>query len=271
MVETSAASDIDHLRKSGTPGFSQMSSTAKSECTMTPDDTANCSGRIAEDLPQAVSADWQGPMLATARAFAEAHFKGSRGSHAWDHSLRVLRLCERIGKVEGADMGVLRVAALLHDIGRMHQDASSGAVCHAEKGEAMARPMVDRLPLSKQQKGNVLHCIRTHRFRGDQAPCTTEARVLFDADKLDALGAVGVARTFLFAGEVGARLHNSEASPENTLPYSEDDTGYREFRLKLSKVKERILTAEGRRLAAERHAFMEAFFSRFLEEYDGKR
>jgi uncharacterized protein len=57
--------------------------------------------------------------------------------------------------------------------------------------------LVDGLPLSEQQKGNVLHCIRSHRFRGDQTPGTTEARVLFDADKLDATGAVGVARTFL--------------------------------------------------------------------------
>jgi HD superfamily phosphodiesterase len=91
------------------------------------------------------------------------------------------------------------------------------------------------------------------------------------ADKLDGIGAVGVARAFLFAGEVGARLHNPGANPEDTLPYTQDDTGYREFRIKLSRVRERILTAEGRRLAAERHAFMEAFFKRFLEEYDGMR
>jgi uncharacterized protein len=183
----------------------------------------------------------------------------------------VLGLCERIGRVEGADLDVLRVAALLHDIGRVHQDASGGTVCHAEKGEAMARPFVERMPLSPQQKENVLHCIRSHRFRGGQTPGTTEARVLFDADKLDGIGAVGVARAFLFAGEVGARLHNPGANPEDTLPYTQDDTGYREFRIKLSRVRERILTAEGRRLAAERHAFMEAFFKRFLEEYDGMR
>jgi uncharacterized protein len=168
-------------------------------------------------------------------------------------------------------MDVLQVAALLHDIGRRHQDASAGIVCHAEKGEAMARPVVELMPLSPQQKANVLHCIRAHRFRGGQTPCTTEAKVLFDADKLDAIGAVGVARAFLFAGEVGARLHNSGANPEDTLPYTQEDTGYREFRLKLSRIRDRILTIEGRRLAAERHAFMEAFFKRFLEEYEGKR
>jgi uncharacterized protein len=168
-------------------------------------------------------------------------------------------------------MDVLRAAALLHDIGRSHQDASAGAVCHAEKGAELAAPIVARLPLTADRRANILHCIRSHRFRGDQTPRTAEARILFDADKLDAIGAVGVARTFLFAGEIGARLHNAQARPENTLPYSEDDTGYREFKLKLCKIHDRVLTAEGRRLARERHAFMEMFFERLLEEHEGKR
>ncbi len=94
--------------------------------------------------------------------------------------------------------------------------------------------------------------------------------MLFDADKLDAIGAVGIARAFLFAGEVGARLHNPDLAPEETLPYTADDTGYREYRLKLVRIRERILTTEGRRLAGERHRFMEEFFERFLEEYEGK-
>jgi uncharacterized protein len=95
--------------------------------------------------------------------------------------------------------------------------------------------------------------------------------VLFDADKLDAIGAVGVARAFLFAGEVGARLHSDKANIEDAEPYSVDDTGYREFKVKLSKIRDRILTAEGRKLAEDRHVIMVEFFKRFLEEYEGKR
>lgn len=207
--------------------------------------------------------------LAAVHAAAEAHFRGARGSHDWDHTLRVARLCERIGRAEGADMEVVRVAALLHDIGRGCQDISGGAVCHAERGEAMARPIVGALNMTDERKANILHCIRSHRFRGDHVPATLEARVLYDADKLDAIGAVGVARAFLFAGEVGARLHNPDVDPVQTRPYTADDTGYREYRLKLRRIRDRILTAEGLRLAAERHRFMEAFFDRFLEEYDG--
>jgi uncharacterized protein len=202
---------------------------------------------------------------------ARGFFHGARGSHDWEHTERVLRLCRRIGPVEGADMPVLLVAAILHDIGRGEQDQSAGEICHARHGAEKALAVVRSLPLSPDRQENVLHCIRSHRFRGREDPSTLEARVLFDADKLDAIGAVGVARAFLFAGEVGARLHNPDVDPAETRPYSEEDTGYREYELKLRKIKDRMLTAEGRRLAQERHAFMEAFFNRFVEEYQGKR
>ena len=210
-------------------------------------------------------------MLDTVQQLAYKHFRGVRGSHKWDHTLRVCRLSERIGTAEGVDMDVLLVAAHLHDIGRGYQDASKGAVCHAEKGAQLAGPILEKIGLSIAQKNNILHCIQSHRFRGSRNPVTPEARVLFDADKLDAIGAVGVARAFLFAGEVGARLHNPEAKVEDTEPYSVEDTGYREFKVKLSKIRDRMLTAEGRKLAEERHMFMVEFFNQFLEEYEGKR
>ena len=95
--------------------------------------------------------------------------------------------------------------------------------------------------------------------------------MLFDADKLDAIGAVGVARAYLFAGELGAMLHNPDVEPEEVKPYSKDDTGFREYKVKLCKIKDRILTGEGKRMAEERHAFMEEFFKRFQEEYEGAR
>ena len=210
-------------------------------------------------------------MLIAVERMAREYFQGARGSHNWDHTLRVCRLCERIGAAEGVDLDVLLTAAYLHDIGRSFQDDSHGAVCHAEKGAEIAGKIVAQLDLTEDQKKNVLHCIRSHRYRGSHKPSTPEARVLFDADKLDAIGAVGVARAFLFAGEVGARLHGDDTNIEKTQPYSIDDTGYREFKVKLCKIKDRILTREGQKLAVDRHRIMEEFFSRFLEEYEGKR
>lgn len=201
---------------------------------------------------------------------AAAFFAQARGSHHWDHTLRVLRLCEKIGAQEKTDMLVVRIAALLHDIGRTEQDSTNGRLCHARVGIRLARPILAELSLTEAQVQNILHCIATHRFRGDSAPDTIEARVLFDADKLDAIGAVGIARAFLFAGEVGARLHNPDTRIEQTQPYTADDTGYREYRIKLCRIKDRMLTATGRQLAEQRHQFMKEFFQRFLQEYDGK-
>jgi len=210
-------------------------------------------------------------VLDSIRKVAKNQFAEARGSHGWDHTLRVYRLCRHIGTVENTDMDVLLIAAYLHDVGRCYQDASNGAVCHAEKGARIAEPIVRTLPFSDDQKWNIVHSIKSHRFRNDLKPRTLEARVLFDADKLDAIGAVGIARAYLFAGEIGARLHNEDLAVEQTEMYSKNDTGFREYQVKLCKIKDRILTREGRRMAVDRHAYMEDFFKRFLEEYKGER
>ncbi len=206
----------------------------------------------------------------TAMALAKKFFTGSRGSHDWEHTIRVYKLCERIGAAEKVDMTVLTIAAYLHDIGRSHQDRQNGAVCHAQQGARVACAVIKDLPLLKPQKENIIHCIRSHRFRGSHPPETEEAKVLFDADKLDAIGAVGIARAFLFAGEVGARLHNPDVRVEDTQSYTVDDTGYREYKVKLCKIKDRMLTKEGKKIAESRHTFMEKFFDQFLKEYEGK-
>ena len=204
-----------------------------------------------------------------ARRAAEA-FADARGSHDWEHTLRVVGLCRQIGPREKADMTVLCAAAYLHDIGRAEQDRSNGSVCHAARGAEMAAAILDPLELAQERKENIIHCVRAHRFRDGWIPGTIEARVLFDADKLDAIGAVGVARAYLFAGELGACLHNPDLAPEQAAAYSRDDTGYREYMIKLVRIRDRIMTAEGRRLARARHDFMVCFFDRFLDEYNGR-
>jgi uncharacterized protein len=209
-------------------------------------------------------------IIETTRDFARQSLADAASSHAWDHTLRVFNLCMHIGGMEGADPVVLQIASYLHDVGRPFQDSSRGLVCHAEKGAAIATDLLMGLDLVPETRANILHCIRSHRFRGSVRPETIEAKVLFDADKLDSIGAVGIGRAFLFAGEVGARLHGPEVTIEETRPYTSEDTAYREFRLKLRRIKDRMLTTEGRRMAEERHAFMESFFERFLQEVEGE-
>jgi uncharacterized protein len=206
------------------------------------------------------------------RAIAQELLASDSSSHGWDHTERVWNLCRHIGGAEGADLEILRLAAYLHDIGRPEEKASGGEVCHAMVGAERARRVLEEQGCGQDTVEGVAHCIASHRFRrnGEQ-PRTLEARVLFDADKLDAIGAVGIGRAFLFAGEVGARLHNPEADILNTQAYSTEDTAFREFSVKLRKVKGRMLTTTGKRLAEDRHLFMVGFFDRLTEEVQGKK
>lgn len=196
-------------------------------------------------------------------------FGNSRGSHGWDHVERVLRLCEKIGPEEGCDMDILRLAALLHDIGREESDKSNGAHCHAMLGGRMAGKIMQEAGASPELTEKVVHCVEAHRFRKGARPESVEARVLFDADKLDSIGAVGVGRAFQFAGEVGARLHDPDVDPENTAPYGPGDTAYREYLVKLRHIEERMLTETGRKFAGERAEFMREFFDRLNKEAEG--
>jgi uncharacterized protein len=202
---------------------------------------------------------------------AKTYFRKAPPSHDWDHTLRVCRLCKTIGYEEEADMDVLLSAAYLHDIGRSNQDDSKGKICHAEAGAKLAASILKSMGFSRHRLQNIIHCIRAHRFRGNQAPESIEAKILYDADKLDSIGAVGVARAFLFAGELGARLHNPHIRIETAPPYSINDTGFREFKIKLSKIRNRMKTATGKKMARDRHDFMETFFNRLQDEYYGKR
>jgi uncharacterized protein len=208
-------------------------------------------------------------LIARVREEAGAFFRGARGSHDWDHTERVRRLALRIGRRERADIGVLELAALLHDIGREEEDRARGRVCHGRIGAALARRILEDYGCEPAVVRAVVGAIRTHRFRRGGAPRTLEARVLFDADKLDSIGAVGIGRAFQFAGEVGARLHDKAIDVRRTKPYTREDTAYREYLVKLSRVRDRMTTREGRRLAAERHRFMAAFFDRLNKEADG--
>lgn len=197
-------------------------------------------------------------------------FSNSSKSHDWEHTQRVYNMCMHIGKIENADLEVLRLAALLHDIGREEQDKSKGKICHAERGAVLAKEILEKYNVDKVIIDKVIHCIETHRFRGKKVPQTKEAQILFDADKLDSIGAIGIGRAFIFAGEIGAKVHNKDVDIKRTKSYTEEDTAYREYMVKLRKVKDKMLTNEGKRIAEGRHKFMEEFFDRLNKEVAGE-
>lgn len=193
---------------------------------------------------------------------ARRQYQEADAIHDFDHVLRVLALAERLAQAEGADWEIVRAATLLHDAAR------GGTADHAQAGAELARQLLAGHPPEKVEA--VAHAIAAHRFRSGPAPQTPEAKVLHDADKLDAIGAIGVARAFACGGHEGRRLwaqvppgyQETEATPHEHTPVHE-------YRIKLSKIQERLLTDSARRLAEERHAFMVAFFERLEREIQG--
>lgn len=165
-------------------------------------------------------------------------------------------------------MEVLEIASILHDIGRKEQNKCKWKICHAEVWAKKAEEILKEFNLETKKFENIIHCIETHRFRKWKTPESLEAKILYDADKLDSIWAVWIGRAFLFAWEFWAKLHNKDVDIEKTKPYTKEDTAYREFLVKLKKIKDKMLTDEWKRLAQERHEFMVIFFDRLNKEVD---
>jgi len=201
---------------------------------------------------------------------ARGFFDDARPTHDWDHVERVHNLCMHIGRIEGADLDVLSCAAYLHDIGRVFEERDI-SVCHARKGAELARELLTEMGVDATYMEQVVHCIATHRFRDGMVPETLEACVLYDADKLDAIGAIGIARAYAYAGEHDQRLVDEfEREYDGDLAVDHrSHSPIKEYKVKLSKIKDKMLTTEGRRIAEERDAFMRAFLERLRAECEG--
>ena len=189
------------------------------------------------------------------------------GCHDFDHTLRVLRNAELLAEeLPAADLRIVRLAALLHDFARPEEMAAKGKLCHAVLGAELVRPLLAEAGFEPETVDRVSQAVLTHRYRANRIPATLEAQIVYDADKLDSLGAVGIGRAFLFAGREHARLHNTREEALGSAEYSREDTAYREYLVKLSKLPGCMLTAPGRRIAGERAGFMHEFFDRLNSE-----
>jgi len=208
---------------------------------------------------------------------AREYYVDADPAHDFDHVLRVLALAERIGSAEGADMAILRPAALLHDIGRP-EELKEGR-CHAQVGAEKARRILSSWPVSTVDA--IAHAIAAHRYRDDLVPETLEAKVLFDADKLDCIGAVGVARAYVVGGLDGQRIW-AKVDPEYVQALrldkslarryaALDHTPVHEFAFKLAHIKDLLFTITARKMAEERHRFMTEFFVRLQGEVEGEQ
>ena len=194
----------------------------------------------------------------------------SGGGHDYDHTLRVMKNAELLLQEEpGADREIVRFAALLHDCARPEEHDSCGKVCHAARGAVIAAELMAEEGLPKEFCHAVTEAVRTHRYRDGIVPETCEGKIVYDADKLDSLGAVGLGRAFLFAGSCGARVHNTPEEALSNEAYGPEDTAYREYLVKLRHLPGAMLTQAGRRMGEERLRFMETFFQRLDAEVYG--
>ena len=194
---------------------------------------------------------------------ARALYATGDAAHDFDHVLRVTALAVHIAQAEGADVEIVRTAALLHDIG-----LDNGRMGHEEVAAERARGILAGQPQEKVEA--VTQAIRSHRFRAGPPPQTLEARCLFDADKLDAIGAIGVARVFAFGGAAGQRLWAEVPKGYDEHSARGEHTPIHEFVVKLAKIKDRLTTETGRRIGKARHDFMAAFFARLEAEVRGE-
>lgn len=204
---------------------------------------------------------------------ARAWYAAADPVHDFDHVMRVYRMAERLAQAEGADLEIVHAAALLHDTLGTTPGAEERATHHHASAEFAAQ-VLSAEGWQAERIAAVQHCIRAHRFRDDrEPPATIEAKVLFDADKLDVLGAVGAARTVAYAALAGTPFFFPPS--EQFLQTGKEEPGephsaYHEYLFKLRKIKARLFTPSARVLAEARDAYLEAFFIQLQGEWDGQ-
>ena len=217
------------------------------------------------------------------KEIVEKELSGVDAGHDLNHVMRVYSLCLKLTKgMKDIDLEVLELAALLHDVGGMGElKDKTGKVCHAKLSAEMAQNILKKFGYSQDKINKIIHCILAHRYRTGVKPKTKEAKILFDADKLDALGAIGVARAYIWIGNNKAQIYSNislrEYIKENIvgsrangrIKDKSKHNPFFEFELKLKRLPNKLYTQEAKKIAKERLSYTESFFDRLKEEIKG--
>jgi uncharacterized protein len=192
--------------------------------------------------------------------------------HDWWHVERVWRNAKRIGSEENVDMFIVELAALLHDIADWKFHGGD-----EKAGSKAARAWLESLGVERPVIDHVCQIIDDLSFKGAGLQTTMESRegmVVQDADRLDALGAIGIARAFAYGGHKGNEIYNPEIPPTLHQSFEEYKKGrgttINHFHEKLLLLKDRMNTRAGKRLAEDRHQFLQTYLEHFLAEWEGK-
>lgn len=204
--------------------------------------------------------------------FVKESLAGAEGGHDWWHIYRVWRLAKRIAESEDVDMLVVELGALLHDIADSKFHGGD-----EEVGPRRAREFLSSLGVEEDVIAHVVNVISHISFKGGnhtQEFRSPELDVIQDADRLDAIGAIGVARTFNYGGHKGRALYDPNIKPDLNMSKEEykksDAPTVNHFYEKLLLLKDRMNTRTGGVMAENRHKFMELFLEEFYKEWEGK-
>jgi uncharacterized protein len=207
---------------------------------------------------------------------AHAWYSDTDPVHDFAHIERVYHMATRLALAEGADLEIVQTAALLHDAegSAPGSDNTASRANHHLSSADFARAILEKESWPQDRLEAVLHCIRAHRFRsGREEPQTLEAKVLFDADKLDVLGAVGVARTIAYAVLDGQPVYapvSDRFVRTGQKEPGEPHSSYHEFIFKLRKVKSRLYTTSAKKVARSRHQYLERYYKRLISEMNAE-
>ena len=206
------------------------------------------------------------PQQALARALLpHATEANGDGSHDLAHLFRVWKNAAAIQREEGGDPSILLAATLLHDCVSVEKDAPNRSQA-SRLAAGKAAGILRGLGWDADAIAAVAHAIEAHSFSAGIEPLTIEAKTLQDADRLDAIGMVGVARCFYIAGRMGSALYDAEDPAASHRPYDDKRFAIDHFHTKLLTLSANFRTAAGGRMAQERHARLERFLAEFSDE-----
>jgi len=207
------------------------------------------------------------------------HREGCKdAAHDYDHLVRVIALAETIHTHEGGHLPTIWASVAFHDIGQERERQHGGD--HALIGATMAGDLLTDTQFPQEAIVEVQQAIRDHRMTGKISPQSLEGRILYDADKIDCLGATGIGRLYLITGRRNQKVYSpmpadvvEPVDPElvRTLHNRADYSPSIEFQLLFSGLPERMTTPTGKMLAIERYEYMKEFFTRLRKECEGEQ
>lgn len=207
-------------------------------------------------------------MIEKTIVFVKCILEADASGHDWYHIERVYKLAQTIAKEEGGDCFIIEMAALLHDVADEKLNESE------EAGLKRVEDYLAGLRVSPEEQMHILHIIMNMSYKGGHGGKveTLEGKIVQDADRLDALGAIGIARTFAYGGAKGRLMYDPKVPPREAMTKEEyrksNDPSLNHFYEKLLKLKDLMNTEYAKRLAEERHLYMEQFIEQFMKEWN---